>query len=218
MFPQQLFQGQGPSSPGAPIVPPGPPGTNSVNRPTSSSSTPLPGPPSGAPGRPPISLPTKQFLPPAEPRKTDVARIANLPPLPEISYDEYDADDESDNSLDFSGAVGKPPVSLKQTKYSLKQFAKRMGQANYSAFNKWKIGWAAGCLEKKHRSIIRGQNRLKQLRDVPLHWEIAVADLLEPFETWLPLDNLDNAKWICRQWVEMFMKKCASEIRQARKK
>ena len=141
----------------------------------------------------------------------------DLPPLPEKSYDEYDADVESDDSSDLGGAQGKPPVSLKQTEFSLKQFAKRMGQANYSAFNKWKKGWVAGFLEKKHRSIIRGQNRLKQLRDGPLHWETAVADVFETFETWLLLDNFDNAEWIRRQWVEMFLKKCASEIREARK-
>jgi len=50
----------------------------------------------------------------------------------------------------------------------MKQFAKRMGQANYCAFNKWKKVWVAGFLEKKHRSIIRGQNRLKQVEDGPL--------------------------------------------------
>jgi len=58
--------------------------------------------------------------------------------LPELCYDECDADDESDDLPDLGGAEGKPPVSLKQTEFSLKQFAKRMGQANYSAFNKWK--------------------------------------------------------------------------------
>jgi len=142
----------------------------------------------------------------------------DLPPLPEISYDEYDADDESDNSSDLGSAEGKPPVSLKQTEFSLKQFAKRMRQVNYTAFNKWKKGWMAGFLEKKHRSIIRGQNWLKQLRDEPLHWEIAVADFLETFETWLPLDNFNNAEWIRRQWVAMFLEKCASKIREARKK
>jgi hypothetical protein len=93
-----------------------------------------------------------------------------------------------------------------------------MGQANYSTFNKWKKGWVAGLLEKKHRSIIRGQNRLKQLRDGSLNWETAVADFLETFETWLPLDNFDNAEWIRCQWVEMFLKTCASEIREARTK
>jgi hypothetical protein len=218
MFPPPQFPGQGPSSPGAPRVPPGPPGNHPVNLPTSSSSTPPPQPPSGAPGRHPISLPTKRFQPPAEPRKTDVAGIADLPPLPELSYDEYDAAEESDDSSDLGGAEGKPPISLKQTEFSLKQFAKRMGQANYSAFNKWKKVWVAGFLEKKHRSIIRGQNRLKQVRDGPLHWETAVADFLATFETWLPLVNFDNAEWIRRQWVEMFLKKCASEIREARKK
>jgi len=138
--------------------------------------------------------------------------------LPDISYDEFDADYESDDSSDLGGAEGKAPTSLKQTEFSLKQFAKRMGQPNFSAFNKWKKVWVAGFLEKKHRSIIRGQNRLKQLRNGPLHWETAVADFLETFETWLPLENFDNAEWIRRQWVEMFLKKCASEVREARKK
>jgi hypothetical protein len=87
--------------------------------------------------------------------------MADVPPLPEISYEEYDADDESNDSSDLGGAEGKPPVSLKQTEFSLKQFAKRIGQANYSAFNKWKKGWVAGFLEKEHRSIIQGQKRLK---------------------------------------------------------
>jgi hypothetical protein len=41
---------------------------------------------------------------------------------------------------------------------------------------------------------------------------------LETFETWLPLDNFDNAKLIGRQWVEMFLKKCASEIEKVREK
>jgi hypothetical protein len=45
----------------------------------------------------------KRFLPPAEPRKTEVAMIMDLPPLQEISYDEYDADDESDDSSDLCG-------------------------------------------------------------------------------------------------------------------
>jgi len=107
---------------------------------------------------------------------------------------------------------------LNQTEFSLKQFAKRMGQPNFSAFDKWKKVWVAGFLEKKHRSIIPGQNRLKQQRDGPLHWEAAVADCLETFEKWLPMENFDDAEWIRRQWVRMFLKKCASEVREARKK
>jgi hypothetical protein len=92
-----------------------------------------------------------------------------------------------------------------------------MGHANYSAFNKWKKGWVAGLLEKKHWSIIRVQNRLKQRRDGPLHWVTAVTDFLETFETWLPLDNFDNAELLLRQWVEMILMKCASKIWEARK-
>jgi hypothetical protein len=217
MFPFQQYPGQGSLSPGAPRVPPPLPGNVPVIWLTSSASTlyrHLP----GAPGRPPISLPTKRFTPAAEPRRTDVAEIANLPPLPEISYDEFDADYESDNSSHLAGAEGKAPTSLKQMEFSLKQFAKRMGQPNFSAFNKWKKEWVAGFPEKKHRSIIPGQNRLKQQRDGPLHGETAVEDFLETFEKWLLLESFDTAEWIQRQWVEMYLKKCASEVREARKK
>jgi hypothetical protein len=42
--------------------------------------------------------------------------------------------------------------------------------------------------------------------------------LFETFETWLLLENFDNAEWIRRQWVERFLKKCASEVQEARKK
>jgi len=181
MFPPQQFTGQGPSSPGAPRVPPALPGNIPVIRPTSSASTPY-GQLPGAPGRLPICLPTKRFQPAAEPRRTDVAGIADLPPLPEISYDKFDADFESDDSPDLGRAEGKAPNSLKQTEFSLKQFAKGMGQPNFSAFNKWKKVWVAGFLEKKHQSIVPGQNRLKQQQDGPLHWEIVVADFLETFE------------------------------------
>jgi len=93
-----------------------------------------------------------------------------------------------------------------------------MGQPTLSAFNKGKKVWVAGFLEIQHRSIIRGQNRLKQLRNGPLHWETAVAEFLETFETWLPLENFHNAEWIRRQRVEMFWKKCAREVREPRKK
>jgi hypothetical protein len=144
--------------------------------------------------------------------------MADVPPLLEISYDKYDGDDESNDSLDLGGAEGKSPVSLKQTEFSLKEFAKRIGHANYTAFNKWKKGWVAGFIEKKHRSIIRGQTWLKQLRDGSLHSATAVEDFLETFESWLPLDNFNYAEWIVLQGVEMFLKKCPSEICEVRKK
>jgi len=52
----------------------------------------------------------------------------------------------------------------------------------------------------------------------PLHWVLAVWDVLETFEIWLPLEDFDNAEWIWWQWGEMFLKKCPSEIWNARKK
>jgi hypothetical protein len=55
-----------------------------------------------------------------------------------MPYHAYVAADESDDSSDLGSAEGKPPISLKQMEFSLKQFAKRMGQPNFSTFNKWK--------------------------------------------------------------------------------
>jgi len=95
-------------------VPPAPPGNNPVIQLTSSAST-AAGQLSGAPGRPPISLPTKQLQPAAEARTTEVAGIADLPPLPEVFYDEYDADYESDDSSDLGGAECTAPIGSKQT-------------------------------------------------------------------------------------------------------
>ena len=199
-------------------MPPGQPGNHPVNRPISSSSTTPHQPPSGAPAGHPISLATKRFPPLEEPQLTDVTAFAELPPLPEMSYDQYDAADESDDLSDWGGAEGKPPIRLKQTEFSLKQFAKRMGLANFSEFNKWKKVSVAGFLEKKHRSIIRRQNHLKLVRDGPLHWEMVVADLMATFENWLQTVSFNHAELIRQQWVEMVLKNCASEIRESRKK
>jgi len=93
-----------------------------------------------------------------------------------------------------------------------------MGQANYSAFYKWKKVWEAGLLETKHGSMIWQHNCLIPVRDGPLHSKPAVTTFLETFKNWLPLDNFDNEQWIGCQWVEMFLKTCASEIRETRKK
>ena len=71
-----------------------------------------------------------------------------------MSDDEYDAADKNADSSDLGGAEGKRPNSPRQTEFSLKQLAKRRGQPNFSAFNKWKKVWVAGFLEKNHWSII----------------------------------------------------------------
>jgi hypothetical protein len=107
IFPTQQFPGQGPSSPGVPRMPAALPGNIPVIRPTSSDSTPYRQHP-GAPGRPPITLQSKRFQPAAELRRTDVAGIGDLPPLPEITCHECDADAESDNTLDLGAMI--PPV------------------------------------------------------------------------------------------------------------
>ena len=149
---------------------------------------------------------------------TDVAGIADLPPLPKISSAEYNSDYGSDDLSDLDGVKGKAPISVKQTEFLLMQFAKRMGQRDFSAFNKWKKVWVAGFVKKKHRFIIWRQNRFKQLRDEPLHWGMAVADFLDNFETWLHLENFGNAECIQQQKVEMFLMKGASNIWEATKK
>jgi len=96
----------------------------------------------------------------------------------------------------LSGANGNAPISLKQTEFSLKQFANRMGQPNLSMFNKGIKVWVAWFLEKNHHSIIPEQNSLKQLRDECLHSEMVAADFLETIRNWLALKNFDNAEWI----------------------
>jgi hypothetical protein len=121
-----------------PGVPPRPPEKHPVNRPTSSSSNPPPQSPSGVLRRCPSGLAIKSFLQPAELLKTDVARFSELPPMLDMTNNDYKEDDDSDNTSDFGSVEGKLPVSLKQTDFSLNQFAKMMGQANYSAFNKSK--------------------------------------------------------------------------------
>jgi len=73
-----------------------------------------------------MRLPTRRFQPPGEPRNTDVTGIADSPLLPEISYDNYYADDDSDESSHMGSAEGEPPISLKETEFSLKQFAQWM--------------------------------------------------------------------------------------------
>jgi len=99
----------------------------------------------------------------------------------------------------------------------LKQFAKTMGLANYSVFNKWKKVWVAGNIKKMHQFIILGQNQVKLLSDRHLCGETVVADVLLTFENWLWSDNFHNAEWISWQWVEMFLKKHSSKIQEARK-
>jgi len=88
------------------------------------------------------------------------AAITNLPPLPDISADKYEADNESDDLLGLGSATGKALMHLKQ-------FAKRMGQSNFSTFNKWKKVWVAGWLEEKHTLSIRGENHMKQRKMDP---------------------------------------------------
>ena len=92
-----------------------------------------------------------------------------------------------------------------------------MRQLNFSASSKWENIWAAESLKKKHPSVTRRQNRLNVVRNWSLHWERAVADCLATFETWPPLVNFHKAEWIRWQWMDLFLKKRASDILEAGK-
>jgi len=94
MIPLSQFTGHGSSSPGAPAVLLAPPGDNPVSPQTSATSA-LCGILSGTPVKPHMSIRTKQFLPAAEPPRTDFPWIVDLPPLLKISYKKYDADSEN---------------------------------------------------------------------------------------------------------------------------
>jgi hypothetical protein len=63
-----------------------------------------------------------------------------------MSYDEYDAAEECDDLSDLGSTEGKPPITQKQMEFSLKQFAKRIGQPNNSALNMSKKVWVTGLL------------------------------------------------------------------------
>jgi hypothetical protein len=45
--------------------------------------------------------------------RTDIAGIADLPPLPDICYDEFYADAASNDSLNLGRAEDIAPISLK---------------------------------------------------------------------------------------------------------
>jgi len=62
----------------------------------------------------------------------------DLPPVKALSYSEFDVEDESDDWFVLVGVEANAPFSLKQPEFSLKQFVKRIGQPNYSAFHNWK--------------------------------------------------------------------------------
>jgi hypothetical protein len=73
-----------------------------------------------------------------------------LPPSREFSYVRYDAHDESEDLADLRGIEGKPPVQLKKTIFSSKQFAKGWGRPLivYSTIGR-KYGW----LDSARKSI-----------------------------------------------------------------
>jgi hypothetical protein len=73
-----------------------------------------------------------------------------------------------------------------------------MGQTS-ATFNKWKKSFVAGFVEKKHKEIIPGSNRLKLQCHGVLHWESAVADFIETYDQWMPWANFGNSEWTRHQ-------------------
>jgi len=195
-------------------VPPGPLENYWANWPIASSSKTPSVPPSGATGIPPISLTLKWSQPPAELGNADVTDIVDLPPMPATSYNDSDEDDESDYCSDSGGRKGKLPISLQQTKFSLKQFANRMGLLDKSALNKWKNIAVAGYLEKRHWCMMRGQNSVNHIREEPLHQVTEVADVLQIFPDWLPLVKCHNAEWIRQYWLRYLGRNVHAKLRR----
>ena len=151
------------------------PCSNPVIQQTSSSFSPF-WPPVGISRRLSIVLKSNRFQSTVKWQKTDVTRIQDLNPFTEVFYDKYNTDNVISNSLAFGGVEVTIPLRLNQTDFSLKQFAKRMEQPNYSTFNKWKKVWVARCLEKKHCIIIKQYNWFTLARDRPLNWEMGISN------------------------------------------
>jgi hypothetical protein len=85
----------------------------------------------------------KRFQTAVESCWTDVVGIVELSLLPDISYDEFDVQYESNDSSDFGGVERKAPTSLKQTEFSLKQWAKKTWGSPYLVHSTSgrKYGW-----------------------------------------------------------------------------
>jgi len=73
-------------------------------------------------------------------------------------------------------------------------------------------GWVSGEKASLH---YRGKEPLETSSRRTLHWETAVVDFLSTFQNRLVLDHFDNDEWSSRQWVEMFVKRCACEVLEA---
>jgi len=110
------------------------------------------------------------------------------------------------------------PNHLEGNRIPLEAIWQRMGPHSFSTFNRWQKVWVGGFLQKEHWSIIPEQNHFKQLQDRTLHLETVVAHFMETVDIWLHLENFDNTKWIQWWWVAMFLKKCGSEVQEARRK
>lgn len=58
---------------------------------------------------------------------------------------------------DLGNAEGTARNGMEKIEFSMKQFAKRRGQPNYSALTEWKKVSEAGLLVKKHQGILQGK-------------------------------------------------------------
>lgn len=135
IFPAEQFTGYGLSSSGTLQMSPALPGSNLVvTWLTSFASTPL-GQHSGNLHGLPISLAIKHYQPAEEPYSTDNARISDSPPLPGILYYTYYTDYKRDYLSNIRCVQTNASIGRKPMQFSLKLFAKWMGQPNFSTFN-----------------------------------------------------------------------------------
>lgn len=151
----------------------------------------------GANAMQPGSLPMHRLQPAVNLRTTDATGVVDCPPVVQLFQNEFNTDDGCNNLQDNCGAKAKAPMGHKYTEFSVKQFAKSMGQRNFSSFSKWQNVQDVRILEKMHWSIFWGQNHQEMLQDGPLHWIILIAEDLEKLEEWLSLENLKMPIGLC---------------------
>jgi len=72
----------------------------------------------------------------------------------------------------LGGAEGETSISLKQTEFSLKLFAKSSGQPNCSASNKWKKVWVGWVFGEKASEL----NLRSEIFETSLRWPLALGD------------------------------------------
>jgi len=109
----------------------------------------------------------------------------------------------SNDLLDLGGAEDKAPISLNQTKFSLKQFTNSMGRLNRCAFNNRKEVWVVAIPDEKNWGIMQRKNSHTSLQNSLLTWSMSVQMLLVTFNYHQLFESSDSAQRSCLFWIGM---------------